>query len=48
MSQFDPTAKSKEKLEKSKKKKALADIQNWSLSLIPAGDLHQGIISTID
>ena len=42
MALFDPAAKANEKLEKAKKRKALADIKSWSLSMIPAGDLHEG------
>ena len=44
MSLFDPAAKANEKAEKAKKRKALADIKNWSLSMIPAGDLHEGYL----
>ena len=47
MSLFDPTAKANDKAEKAKKRKVLADIKNWSLSMIPAGDLHEGYLRFI-
>ena len=47
MSLFDPTAKANDKAEKAKKRKVLADIKNWSLSMIPAGDLHEGYLGFI-
>ena len=47
MSLFDPTAKASDKAEKAKKRKVLADIKSMSLSMIPAGDLHEGYLGFI-
>mmetsp|Transcript_2208 Transcript_2208/g.2996 ORF Transcript_2208/g.2996 Transcript_2208/m.2996 type:complete len:261 (+) Transcript_2208:101-883(+) len=48
MSMFDPAEKKKEKAMKNKKKKILSDIKNWGLSLIPAGDLHAGLLIDVN
>lgn len=47
MNLFDPAANKKAKEEKAKKKKALADLYEWSMNLVPE-NLRQGLILDIN